>query len=89
MTASTPARHLSDLLLPYIRASTALLLLPPLRWLVVVYIGSLFALLLQSFYSLDDFSGLIVHEFTLSTYAELLERSNLRSSPAPFPWRRW
>ena len=30
----------------------------------IVYVGSLFALLLQSFYSRDDYSGLIVHEFT-------------------------
>ena len=35
-------------------------------------------LLLQSFYSLDDFSGLIVHEFTLSTYLELLHEANLQ-----------
>ena len=56
---------------------TLLLLLPPLLWIGVVYIGSLFALLLQSFYSLDDFSGLIVREFTLSTYAQLLERANI------------
>jgi putative spermidine/putrescine transport system permease protein len=56
---------------------TLLLLLPPLLWIGVVYIGSLAALLLQSFYSLDDFSGLVVHEFTLSTYAQLFERANL------------
>ena len=56
---------------------TLLLLLPPLVWIAVVYIGSLLALLLQSFYSLDDFSGLIIHEFTLSTYAQLFERSSL------------
>ena len=31
-------------------------------WIGVVYVGSLFALLLQSFYSLDDYSGLIVRE---------------------------
>ena len=43
----------------------------------MVYLGSLLALLLQSFYSLDEFSGLIVHEFTLRTYAQLLERSNI------------
>ena len=35
-------------------------------------------LLLQSFYSLDDFSGLIVHQFTLVTYAQLLEEANLQ-----------
>ncbi len=55
---------------------TVLLLLPPVLWICVVYIGSLMALLMQSFYSLDDFSGLIVREFTLSTYAQLFEQSN-------------
>ena len=55
-----------------------LLLSGPLAWIVVVYIGSLAALLLQSFYHLDDFSGTVVHEFTLSTYAELTSASNLQ-----------
>jgi putative spermidine/putrescine transport system permease protein len=50
---------------------------PPLLWLGIVYLGSLFALLLNSFYSIDEFSGFIVHEFTLSTYGELLRLSNL------------
>jgi putative spermidine/putrescine transport system permease protein len=54
-----------------------LLLVPPLLWLGIVYLGSLFALLLHSFYSIDEFSGFIVYEFTLSTYAELLRLSNL------------
>ncbi|HUR42821.1 MAG TPA: ABC transporter permease [Aestuariivirga sp.] len=57
---------------------TLVLLLPPLLWIGVVYIGSLIALLLQSFYALDDFSGLVVRELTLSTYAELLEPANLQ-----------
>ena len=55
---------------------TLLLLLPPLLWLGVVYIGSLVALLIQSFYSIDQFSGLVVPEFTLKTYGELLVPSN-------------
>ncbi|MBZ9935219.1 ABC transporter permease [Mesorhizobium sp. BR1-1-16] len=54
----------------------ALMLLPPVLWLGIVYIGSLLTLLLQSFYSLDEFSGLVVPEFTLATYAELLRPSN-------------
>ncbi len=41
-------------------------------WLGVVYLGSLLALLVHSFYSIDEFSGFIVYEFSLSTYAELL-----------------
>jgi putative spermidine/putrescine transport system permease protein len=57
---------------------TVLLLGPPLLWIAVVYLGSLAALLLQSFYHLDDFSGTIVHEFTLATYAELFSASNLQ-----------
>jgi len=56
---------------------TLALLLPPLLWIGIVYIGSLLALLLQSFYSLDEFSGLVVHEFTLSTYGHLLTATNL------------
>ena len=32
-----------------------LMLLPALLWLGIVYLGSLFALLLQSFFSIDEF----------------------------------
>lgn len=54
----------------------ALLLAPPLLWLGVVYVGSLVALLWQSFYSIDPFSGVVVREFTLKTYGELLLPQN-------------
>jgi putative spermidine/putrescine transport system permease protein len=72
-------RGLSDLFYRRPGALTAMLLGPPLAWIGVVYIGSLLALLLQSFYHLDDFSGLILHEFTLSTYGQLFEISNLQT----------
>ena len=52
------------------------LITPPLIWLGVVYLGSLAALLWQSFYSIDEFSGVVVPEFTLKTYAELLRPQN-------------
>jgi putative spermidine/putrescine transport system permease protein len=52
-------------------------LTPPLLWLGIVYLGSLFALLAQSFFSIDEFSGLIRYEWTLATYGELLRLSNL------------
>lgn len=68
---------LSDLFFRRPGTLTALLLAAPLAWIGIVYIGSLMALLLQSFYSLDDFSGLVVHKFTLSTYAQLGERANI------------
>ncbi len=54
-----------------------LLLLPPLLWLGVVYLGSLFSLLAHSFFSIDEFSGLIQYELTLKTYRELLRPANL------------
>jgi putative spermidine/putrescine transport system permease protein len=50
----------------------ALLLLPPLLWLGVVYLGSLFALLLQSLYAIDEFTARIVPTLTLDTYRQLL-----------------
>ena len=52
------------------------LLLPPILWLGVVYLGSLFTLLLHSFFSIDEFSGLIRYRFTLKTYAELVSPAN-------------
>jgi len=55
----------------------ALLLTPPLLWLGVIYLGSLFALLAQSFFSIDYFTGKVLHQPTLATYAELLKPSNL------------
>jgi putative spermidine/putrescine transport system permease protein len=54
-----------------------LLLVPPLIWFVVVYLGSLVSLLVNSFYYLDDFTGKVVHQFTLRTYAQLIEAANL------------
>ena len=62
----------------YLRPLLLLVLLlgPPLLWLGVIYLGSLFALLLQSFFHLDDFTGQVVRRFTLATYQDLLTRAN-------------
>jgi len=54
-----------------------LLLVPPLAWFLVVYVGSLVSLLVNSFFSLNDFTGKVVPEFTLKTYAQLFEPANL------------
>jgi putative spermidine/putrescine transport system permease protein len=56
----------------------ALLLTPPLLWFLVVYIGALITMLINSFYYLDSFTGKVVHEFTLRTYAKLLDPTNLQ-----------
>src|SRR4029078_13697431 len=70
-------RRLSDQL--YLRPSLllALLLVPPLLWVGIGYVVSLLPLLIQSFYSVDEFSGMVRREFTLATYGELLRPANL------------
>jgi len=79
-SAILPARGVADRLTALFwrqpRVLLAILLTPPLLWLGVVYLGSLAALLLQSFYSIDEFSGVVNEEFTLKTYGELLRPSN-------------
>ncbi|MEP6896673.1 MAG: ABC transporter permease [Chloroflexota bacterium] len=54
-----------------------LLLGPPMLYMLIVYLGSLFALLVNSFFYLEDFTGLVVKQFTLRTYAKLFEPTNL------------
>ncbi|MDT8343403.1 MAG: ABC transporter permease [Thermohalobaculum sp.] len=69
-------RRLSDLFWRRPGVLLLLMLTPPLMWLGIVYLGALFALLMQSFFSIDEFSGLIVREPTLKTYGELLRPAN-------------
>ena len=76
-----PTRHgltgrISDFLWKHPHLFLLILLGPPVLWLGVIYLGSLLALLLQSFFSIDDFSGLINYEFTLATYRQLLSDAN-------------
>lgn len=80
-SAITPGRQglmgrLSDLFWRRPNLLLVLMLVPPLLWLGIIYVGSLVALLLQSFFSIDEFSGLINYEFTLATYGELLRPAN-------------
>jgi putative spermidine/putrescine transport system permease protein len=73
----TILRRVSDFLVGHPRLLLFLLLAPPLLWIGVVYVGSLLALLAQSFFSIDEFTGLIDRRLTLKTYGELLRQSNL------------
>lgn len=70
--------YLSDVFWRRPKLLVFLMLVPPLLWLGIVYIGSLLALLVQSFYAIDEFSGLVDRsQFTLKTYGELLQPQNL------------
>ena len=54
----------------------ALFLAPPMLYMLVVYLGSLFSLLINGFYSIDDFTGIIVREFTMRTYTQVFNITN-------------
>jgi putative spermidine/putrescine transport system permease protein len=53
-----------------------LLLLLPVLWLVVVYGGSLLSLLLQSFFRLNTFSGVLERVISLDTWRTLFTDAN-------------
>jgi putative spermidine/putrescine transport system permease protein len=74
---AAPARRLSTFLYRRPRLTLAALLALPVAWLGLVYLGSLAALLLQSLFALDDFTGQVVRTFTLRTWGELLTPANL------------
>jgi putative spermidine/putrescine transport system permease protein len=74
---ATLLRRVSDLL--YTRRGLLLLALlaPPLLWFGVIYLGSLFALLANAFFRLDDFTGQVVREVGFGNFVALLEPANL------------
>ncbi len=83
VTLTPPARPPGGLLRTlstflYRRSTLYLLLLltPPLLWFGVVYLGSLAALLVQSFYTFDDFTMGVTPELTWANYAALLDPAN-------------
>ena len=47
------------------------LLSAPMAWLVVVYLGSLAALFLTAFWTVDDFTGQLVRTFTLENFQQV------------------
>jgi putative spermidine/putrescine transport system permease protein len=77
LRAPAPLQRLSNALYLQPRLLLFLLLTPPLLWLGVIYLGSLFALLAQSFFYIDEYSGMVVREFSLATWRQLLTLANL------------
>jgi putative spermidine/putrescine transport system permease protein len=75
--SSGGGRRLSAWLYARPRVRLLLLLGPPLLWLGVIYGGSLIALLIQSFYALDEFSGQIDRTLTLRTWRSLASASTV------------
>lgn len=71
-----PLRALSSFLYRRTTLTLLLFLSPPLLWFLVVYLGSLVALLVQSLYTFDDFSMSVTDELTWANYRALLEAAN-------------
>ncbi len=46
------------------RIALAFLLVPPMAWLVLAYLGSLAVLLVSAFWGTNSFTGKVVHKFT-------------------------
>lgn len=69
---SSGIRRLANYFFRHPNIALILMLLPILVWLGVVYLGSLSAMLAQSFFSLDGFSGRVIREFTLRTYSQMV-----------------
>ena len=71
-------RRLSTYFYRHPRVGLALLLAAPLGWLVVVYLGSLFVLLLASIWNVDPFTSQVVHTYTLDNFRRLWEEDVYR-----------
>lgn len=57
--------------------SLAVMLLLPMLWLVGIYLGSISAMLVQSFFYLDGFTMRVVREFSFATYQQLFTQANI------------
>jgi len=75
---ATARRRLSAALWrrPWLRAAG--LLVPPLGWMVVLYLASLALLFVYAFWSLDSFTGKVVHSWTLSNFREIVDNATYR-----------
>jgi putative spermidine/putrescine transport system permease protein len=62
------------------RISLALLLVPPMAWLVVAYLGSLAVLLVSAFWTTDAFTGAVVRTFTGDNLLRVLTDAVFRTA---------
>ena len=74
-----PGRRISAFFSRHRRLRLAALLALPVAWLVVVYLGSLFVLLLASFWETNEFTSEVVHTWTLDNFRTLWERDVYRN----------
>jgi putative spermidine/putrescine transport system permease protein len=66
-------RRLAATLWRHPRLQLSALLAGPIGWLVIAYLGSLAVLFVAAFWHLDEFSGLVVKDYSLTNFQTLLE----------------
>jgi len=67
-----PVRRFSAFLYRRPKVRLAVLLSAPMLWLGVLYLGSLFMLLISAFWTTDTFTGDLVRTFTFANFSEVL-----------------
>jgi putative spermidine/putrescine transport system permease protein len=77
MSAASIRLGISDTLYRRRGLLILLLLVPPMLWVGVVYVGSLLALLANSLFRLDHFSGQVVREVGIGNFIALFEGANV------------
>jgi putative spermidine/putrescine transport system permease protein len=73
------ANRISTWLYGHAKARVVLLLILPVLWLGLAYLGSLLVMLISSFWSVDSFTGSITHTFSLDNFKMLLNESVYRN----------
>ncbi len=70
-------RRVVNFLYTHPNITLILLLLLPMAWLLIFYLGSLSAMVAQSFYRIDDFTFLATPDFVFTAYQELFSSANV------------
>src|SRR4026209_1651105 len=77
--APSRRRRIAGVLHGRSRLRLGLLLAGPLGWLLVAYIGSLVILFLNSIWSRDPFTGLVIRELTLDNFNDIISNPLYRT----------
>jgi putative spermidine/putrescine transport system permease protein len=71
------ALKLSTLIYTHRNLFLTLLLVPPMLWFGIIYLGSLLSLLANGFFRLDDFTGQVVREIGWGNFVDIFAPANL------------
>jgi putative spermidine/putrescine transport system permease protein len=62
------------------RAALAFLLVPPMAWLVIAYLGSLAVLMVSAFWDTNSFTGAVVHDVSLDNLSRVVSDAVFRTT---------